>query len=133
MSPRAATAAIFFANGTMIGTWVAHIPAVQDRLDVSKSTIGLALLCMAAGALVAMPLTGQVLHRRSSASVTTAAALTFCVMLPLPLLAPSPLALAAALVIFGAGLATGAASELLTLARTVRERAAQSSSTERLP
>jgi hypothetical protein len=42
-------------------------------------------------------------------------------------------AAAAALVIFGAGLATGAASELLTLARTVRERAAQSSSTERLP
>jgi MFS family permease len=102
VTPRAATAAIFFANGVMIGTWVAHIPAVQDRLDVSKSTIGLALLCMAAGALVAMPLTGQVLHRRSSASVTTAAALTFCVMLPLPLLAPTPLALAAALVIFGA-------------------------------
>jgi predicted MFS family arabinose efflux permease len=102
MSPRAATTAVFFANGAMIGTWVAHIPSVQDRLDVSKSTIGIALLCMAAGALIAMPLTGQVLHHRSSASVTRAAALTFCLLLPLPLLMPTPVALAASLVLFGA-------------------------------
>ena len=60
MTPRAATFAIFAVNGAMIGTWVAHIPWLQERLDVSKTTIGFALLCMAAGALVAMPLTGQV-------------------------------------------------------------------------
>ena len=70
MTPRAATFGVFFLNGAMIGTWVGQIPLVQERLDISKSTIGLALLCMAAGALVAMPLTGQVLDRRSSATVT---------------------------------------------------------------
>jgi predicted MFS family arabinose efflux permease len=102
MSPRAATFAVFAVNGAMIGTWVAHIAWLQDRLDVSKSPIGLALLCMAAGALVAMPLTGQVLDRRSSAQVTRIAALLFCLMLPLPLLAPSPVALGAILFVFGA-------------------------------
>lgn len=101
MTPRAATFAVFAVNGAMIGTWVAHIPWLQERLDVSKSTIGLALLCMAAGALVAMPLTGQVLDRRSSAQVTRAAALVFCLMLPLPLLAPGPVALGAILLVFG--------------------------------
>jgi predicted MFS family arabinose efflux permease len=93
---------VFAVNGAMIGTWVAHIPWLQERLDVSKTTIGLALLCMAAGALVAMPLTGQVLDRRESAGVTRAATLLYCLMLPLPLIAPSPEALGAILFVFGA-------------------------------
>ena len=33
----------------MIGTWVAHIPWLQDHLGISKATLGLCLLCMAAG------------------------------------------------------------------------------------
>jgi Major Facilitator Superfamily len=102
MSPRAATTAVFFINGVMVGTWVAHIPYMQDRLGVSKATIGFALLCMALGALVAMPLAGQVLHRRPSAQVVRAAALVYCLLGPLPVIAPSAVALGALLVIFGA-------------------------------
>src|SRR3954452_7317455 len=97
MTPRWATFAVFAVNGAMVGTWVAHIPWLQERLGVSKTTIGLALLCMAAGALVAMPLTGPVLGGRRSGSVTRAAALAFCRLLPLPLLAPSAPALGALL------------------------------------
>jgi fucose permease len=102
LTPRAATFAVFAVNGAMIGTWVAHIPWLQERLDVSKTTIGFALLCMAAGALIAMPLTGQLLDRRESAGVTRAATLSYCLMLPLPLVAPSPVALGAILFVFGA-------------------------------
>ena len=86
----------------MIGTWIAHIPWLQDHLGVSKTTIGLCLLCMAAGALVSMPLTGHILDSRSSASVTRVATLIFCLMLPLPLLATSPYMLGAILFVFGA-------------------------------
>jgi MFS family permease len=102
MTPRAATFLVFAVNGAMIGSWVAHIPWLQDHLGVSKATIGLCLLCMAAGALVSMPLTGQILDRRSSGSVTRAAALLFCLMLPLPLLATSAPMLGAILFVFGA-------------------------------
>jgi hypothetical protein len=102
VTPRAATFLVFAVNGAMIGSWVAHIPWLQDHLGVSKATIGLCLLCMAAGALVSMPLTGQILDRRSSASVTRAAALLFCLMLPLPLLASSAPMLGAILFFFGA-------------------------------
>ena len=107
MSPRVATTGIFLVNGAAVGTWIAQIPAAQERLDISKSVIGLALLCMAVGALVAMPLTGQLLARRPSARVTQVAILVECVLIPLPLLAPSPWLLAGALVVFGA--ANGAA------------------------
>jgi predicted MFS family arabinose efflux permease len=102
VTPRAATFAAFFVNGAMIGTWVGQIPFVQERLDISKSALGLALLCMAAGAMIAMPLTGHVLDRRSSATTTRAASLVYVPLLLLPLLAPSPLLLGVALVLFGA-------------------------------
>ena len=49
-----------------------------------------------------MPLTGHILDSRSSASVTRAATLVFCLMLPLPLLATSPYMLGAILFVFGA-------------------------------
>lgn len=106
MSPRLATFLVFGVNGAMIGTWVAHIPWLQDHLGVSKSTLGLCLLCMAAGALVSMPVTGHFLDRLPSASLTRWTTLAFCLLLPLPLLATSPLMLAGILFVFGAS--TGA-------------------------
>ena len=57
---------------------------------------------MATGALIAMPLTGQVLDRRSSAAVTRVVALICLPLLALPLFAPSPILLGAGLVVFGA-------------------------------
>ena len=103
MSPRAATSVCFLVNGALVGTWVAQIPFVQERFDVSKTAIGAVLLFMAAGAFVAMPLTGHVLDRRASARVLRIAALAYPPLLLLPLAASGPLALAAALVVFGAG------------------------------
>jgi predicted MFS family arabinose efflux permease len=102
MSPRLATFLVFGVNGAMIGTWVAHIPWLQDHLGISKATLGLCLLSLAAGAVVAMPLTGLILDRRPSASVTRWASLAFCLLLPLPLLATGPYMLAAILFVFGA-------------------------------
>jgi predicted MFS family arabinose efflux permease len=102
VTPRRATFLTFAVNGAMIGTWVAHIPWLQESIGASKTTIGLCLLCMAAGALVSMPLTGHILDSRSSASLTRATTLVFCLMLPLPLLATSPWALGAILFVFGA-------------------------------
>ena len=102
MTPRLATFTVFAINGAMAGTWVAHIPWLQDHLAISKATLGLCLLCMAAGAVVSMPLTGHILDGRSSALVTRVATLIFCLMLPLPLLATSPITLAAILFVFGA-------------------------------
>jgi len=103
VTPRAATSVCFFVNGALVGTWVAQIPFVQDRFDVSKATIGVVLLFMAAGAFVAMPLTGHVLDRRASPRVLRLAALVYPPLLLLPLAASGPVLLAAALIVFGAG------------------------------
>ena len=52
MTPRTAAFGVFFVNGAAIGTWIGHIPWIQDRFDYSKSTLGLVLLAMSAGAFI---------------------------------------------------------------------------------
>jgi hypothetical protein len=102
VTPRLATAGIFFVNGAVVGTWAAHIPFVRDHLDISKTTIGLCLLAMAAGALVAMPLAGQLLNRRPSAGLARGAAFVEPVLLAGLLFLPSAATLALGLLVFGA-------------------------------
>lgn len=99
---RWAVAAVFFANGTIVGTWAAQIPLVQERLAISHSTLGLSLLTMALGALIAMPLAGQATARFGSAAVTRASTIALLATFPLPLLAPAAPLLMAALLVFGA-------------------------------
>lgn len=102
---RRAVTAIFLLNGAVFGTWASRIPAVQQRLDLGAGRLGLALGCVAAGALVAMPVSGRAAARRGSAGATRAFAVLIALALPLPFLAPSlPLLMAAA---FALGAANG--------------------------
>ncbi len=99
---RYAVAAVFLANGIVMGTWAAHIPLVEERLAISHSTLGLALFAMALGALLAMPLTGPTVARFGSALVTRVATMALFAAFLLPILAPGPRALMAALFVLGA-------------------------------
>jgi MFS family permease len=57
------THAAFAAFGVFWGAWAALLPAVQRQTGASKGQLGLALLCVALGALAAMLATGAVLDR----------------------------------------------------------------------
>ena len=102
MSARAATFGVFFVNGAAIGVWVAQIPFVQDRFDLAKSTLGLILLTMSIGVIVALPVMGQAIVRLGSARGVRLAGTICCLTVPLPLLAPEPYLLPLALLAFGA-------------------------------
>jgi MFS family permease len=80
---RAAVATIFFANGAVLANWFARIPDVKQRLALTEGTLGLALLAMAVGALIAQPATGWVIGRVGSRIVTTTMALLFCAVVVL--------------------------------------------------
>ncbi|MFN8622389.1 MAG: MFS transporter [Chloroflexota bacterium] len=101
MSPRIATFLIFVVNGAMVGTWLANIPWISGHLDASRTQIGVVLLCTAAGALVAMTITGQLLTRVSTRRMVIVSSLLLPLLAPVPLLAPSLGALAAVMVVFG--------------------------------
>jgi len=61
-----ATYAAFIGNGFAFASWAARIPQVRDRLELSASQLGLLLLAIAAGSLVALPLAGIIVARLGS-------------------------------------------------------------------
>ncbi|MGH2617189.1 MAG: MFS transporter, partial [Thermomicrobiales bacterium] len=100
---RWATAAFFFTLGMAFGSWVARIPAVQNRLELDDAQLGISLLSLSAGAIVAMPTTGWLIRQWGNGRVMWAAATMLCVSLPLLPAAPAMPLLMIALFVFGAG------------------------------
>ncbi len=99
---RLAVAAVFFVCGAGFANWVARIPVVQQKLGLTNGALGIALLGTAVGALLAMPITGWLVARVGSRPMAQLAVLTYCIVLPLPVLAPNLLLLTIALMVYGA-------------------------------
>jgi hypothetical protein len=61
-----ATYAAFIASGFACASWAARIPQVRDGLDLNPSELGYLLLSIAAGSVVALPLSGRIVARFGS-------------------------------------------------------------------
>ena len=103
LSNRAAITLVFFADGLLIGSWAARIPAVQRQTELTSGKLGVALFAMSLGALLAMPTAGRLSERIGSRPVTLAALLGGGAALLLTAVAGGLAGLAAALFLFGAG------------------------------
>ncbi len=62
-----ATFAVFAINGFVFASWAARIPAVTRILDLTAGEMGLLLLTIAAGSVIALPLAGTVVARIGTA------------------------------------------------------------------
>src|SRR5205823_3105002 len=80
----------------------ARVAAVSDRLDLRPGTLGVALACIAAGSLLAMPVAGWASARWGSRRTTRAALAAFTLSSGVVALAPSLLALCALCLALGA-------------------------------
>ena len=98
---RVAVAAAFAINGVAGGNWVVRIPAIQERLNLSEATLGLALLGMPLGAIVVMPFAGSWAARFGSRVIVRLGTFGICAGVMLPGLAPNLFGLALALVLYG--------------------------------
>ena len=103
LSPRAAITLVFFADGLLVGTWAARIPAIQRQTELTSGELGLALFAASLGALLAMPATGRLSERIGSRPLSIAALLVGGAALLLTALAGGLFSLAAVLFLFGAG------------------------------
>jgi fucose permease len=100
---RCSVSTIFFINGMVLASWVPHIPTVKAYHAISDGQLGIVLLFMAVGSLLALPVAGGFISRFGSRMMTTVAALSFCLMLPLPIFSPNVPMLALSLLFLGAG------------------------------
>ncbi|MBA3449606.1 MAG: MFS transporter [Chloroflexia bacterium] len=100
---RWATAAFFLTLGLALGSWVARIPAVQNRLELDDAQLGISLLSVSVGAMLAMPSTGWLIRKWGNRRVMQAAATVLCLSLPLLPLAPVMPLFMLSLLVFGIG------------------------------
>jgi Major Facilitator Superfamily len=99
---RFAVAAVFFVNGALFANWVVRVPAVKDGIGAGTGALGLALLGLAVGSLVSMPLAGRVCARIGSDRAVVVSGLAASLALSGPALAASAPALGLALAAYGA-------------------------------
>lgn len=103
---RCAVATVFFVNGVVIASWVPHVPAVKLRHGLGDGALGLVLLSLAAGAVLALPAAGWMVGRFGSRRMTALAGIALSVALPLPVLSPTVPLLCVALALLGASTGT---------------------------
>jgi fucose permease len=75
---RYAVTAVFAANGLIMASWATRIVAIRDLLGLTGAQIGLVLLAMSGGAVLALPASGAVVARLGPAG-TVRLASTVCV------------------------------------------------------
>ena len=116
-----ATRFVFFIVGFASSAWAALVPFAKARAGLSDGALGLLLLGLGIGSIVAMPLAGASAVRFGCRRVMVAASLAIAVALPfLAALSALP-ALVAALMLFGAGL--GAVEVAMNIQAIIVERA----------
>ncbi|XHM96152.1 MFS transporter [Peterkaempfera sp. SMS 1(5)a] len=100
---RLALTAFFATDGFLFAGWVVRVPAVKAQVHASPGALGLALLCISAGAVGTMAVVGRLCVRYGNHPVTVGTGLMLSVGVALPAYAHSMAALSAALLFFGAG------------------------------
>jgi len=58
---------VFIGSGLGFASWAARIPQVRQELDLTPGTLGLMLLAIAVGSLIALPSAGLIVHRIGAA------------------------------------------------------------------
>ncbi len=94
-------ALIFFVNGAGFASWVPHIPWFQRRYNLNESELGLTLLIIAIGAILAMPIAGGLVEKIGSKRVVVFTSVGFCILLALLPLMPNYWTTAIVLFLFG--------------------------------
>lgn len=99
---RWAVAAIFAANGFLMGAWAPQIPPLMPRHGITEATLGLVILSLGIGAVSAMLFTGRLIQRLGGKTALRLFALLMVPVLPLVVLAPNLPSLFLAAALFGA-------------------------------
>jgi fucose permease len=76
-----ATYLAFIGAGFAFASWASRIPQVRTRLDLDPAALGLVLLAIAAGSVLALPLSGPLIARIGSRRAVTGMALLLGVSL----------------------------------------------------
>lgn len=117
-----ATYAAFIGAGFAFASWASRIPQVRDRLGLDPAALGLVLFAIAAGSLVALPLSGPVVTRIGSSRTVMAMAVLLGVGLTTAALGSLAGVVPVVIGLFLLGFANGAWDVAMNVQGTVVER-----------
>ncbi|WP_044129646.1 MFS transporter [Rudanella lutea] len=80
---------VFASDSLLFGSWVAHIPHIKQRLQLSEGELGLVLFAMPAGLLTMNPLTGYLIAKLGQARACFWAAVGLALVMCIPVNAPN--------------------------------------------
>lgn len=106
-SARNAVALSFFLNGLVFASWVSRIPEARSTFALSNGQLGLLLLAIALGSLIALPTTGAAINRWGTVRVVRVGAVTATVGLVLAAIGLGDLLLATTVGLFLYGVGIG--------------------------
>lgn len=89
-----------------MASWAPLIPFAKDRVGANDAMLGLLLLCLGMGSLIAMPVTGYLSARRGPRGMILLGGIGLVLLLPVLVSTGNPLFLGAAIFLFGAALGT---------------------------
>ncbi|MCX4409993.1 MULTISPECIES: MFS transporter [unclassified Streptomyces] len=98
---RVATFVYFSLCGTLMGTWVVNIPAIEERVGITHATLGGLLVLLGLGAFIGMQVAGHLADSLGARIVVPATGVLCSAALVLPGLPREPWTLAGALLAFG--------------------------------
>jgi predicted MFS family arabinose efflux permease len=101
-----ATRIAFFIAGFSMSAWAPLVPFAKARAELSEAALGLLLLCIGIGSLIAMPLTGVLTGRLGCRKVIISAGILACIALPFTATMSTVPLLAIALLLLGAAVGT---------------------------
>lgn len=99
-----ATRVIFFVLGVIMAGFAPLVPLIKARLDVDEGTLGLLLLCVGLGSIVAMPFAGALASRFGCRRVIVVGAAVMIAVFPLLAVADTIPTVAVAILVLGASL-----------------------------
>ncbi|MGX1175944.1 MFS transporter [Pseudomonas sp. R151218B TE3479] len=111
----------YLIAGIGIAAWAPLVPYAKVRANLDEGTLGLLLLCLGVGSILAMPISGALASRFGCRRVLSGGTILICLALPLLATMTSLPWLVAALFLFGAGL--GTVDSTVNLQAVIVERA----------
>ena len=97
-----ATRAGFLIAGSAMAAWAPLVPIAKARIEVDDGTLGLLLLCLGLGSIVAMPMVGILASRFGCRAVIVTSTLALALVLPLLSYVDSIPGMGISLALFGA-------------------------------
>ena len=118
---RRATRLLFLVVGFVAAAWACLVPFAKANTGLNQGTLGLVLLSLGVGSILAMPTAGALSTRYGCRVVLTGSSVAACALLPLLAIVSSGQLLAIVLFVFGAAL--GSADCVMNVQAVIVDRA----------